>query len=413
MPNTDYATTLGVGGVKSTSALLTALEKRGIYVVADAETSTALTPGNVIYLIFKGVVFWYDAADSTTAHDGVTCCVTADGKRFKSGSFGGAQSRFFPIVSRTLTTPPGSPTLGKAYIVGVGSTGAWAGKDNYIATWTARQWVFTVPNVYDMAFVVAETLIYSYTVGGTWTAGIPFALIGANTISIAALKYNKFGMRIINQTTNTPPGSPADGDAYIVGPSPTGAWAGQTLKVALWETSAWVFYTAYNGAAVYDISIQAFVTFNGTLWISIVSGYSQITVSSLLSTSSLSPPAYTYSATTAPTVSNTSLVHTVNHTPRKSGATLKITVVFGSLAFSSGSGFLDGTVGIWIDGAASAADWSKCEIQTAGGLNHFVGTFIYTTTGTVAIAVNARFTAGGGAQSFALTRIRIIVEELA
>jgi hypothetical protein len=35
------------------------------------------------------------------------------------------------------------------------------------------------------------------------------------------------------QGVNTPPGSPANGDGYIVGAAPTGAWAGQAGKIAV------------------------------------------------------------------------------------------------------------------------------------------------------------------------------------
>lgn len=49
--------------------------------------------------------------------------------------------------------------------------------------------------------------------------------------------------------TNTPPGSPSDGDLYILGAATTGAWAGQEGKVARWSSvaSAWEFYTPKNG----------------------------------------------------------------------------------------------------------------------------------------------------------------------
>lgn len=48
---------------------------------------------------------------------------------------------------------------------------------------------------------------------------------------------------------NTPPGSPSDGDAYIIASSPTGAWSGKAKKVALWDgpSSAWVFFTQKVG----------------------------------------------------------------------------------------------------------------------------------------------------------------------
>lgn len=39
--------------------------------------------------------------------------------------------------------------------------------------------------------------------------------------------------------TNTPPGSPAEGDAYILDTAPTGAWAGKAGKLAVWTSGGW------------------------------------------------------------------------------------------------------------------------------------------------------------------------------
>ena len=49
--------------------------------------------------------------------------------------------------------------------------------------------------------------------------------------------------------TNTPPASPADGDCYIIGAAPTGAWAGKAGYVTRYSTvaSAWEFYAPKNG----------------------------------------------------------------------------------------------------------------------------------------------------------------------
>lgn len=41
--------------------------------------------------------------------------------------------------------------------------------------------------------------------------------------------------------TNTPPGSPVQDDCYIIGSSPTGAWAGNGNKVAVYDSAAWAF----------------------------------------------------------------------------------------------------------------------------------------------------------------------------
>lgn len=47
---------------------------------------------------------------------------------------------------------------------------------------------------------------------------------------------------------NAPPGSPADGDVYIVGTSPTGAWAGKANCVAIRLGAAWYFLPGFNSA---------------------------------------------------------------------------------------------------------------------------------------------------------------------
>ena len=48
--------------------------------------------------------------------------------------------------------------------------------------------------------------------------------------------------------TNTPPGTPADGDCYIVGTAGTGDFAGHNREVALYMGTAWAFRTAPPGS---------------------------------------------------------------------------------------------------------------------------------------------------------------------
>jgi len=79
------------------------------------------------------------------------------------------------------------------------------------------------------------------------------------------------------QGVNTPPGSPANGDAYIVGSAPTGAWAGQAGKIAVWSTEiattdtdtkvpVWECYTPKAGWIIYVETDAAFMLYSGSAW---------------------------------------------------------------------------------------------------------------------------------------------------
>ena len=52
---------------------------------------------------------------------------------------------------------------------------------------------------------------------------------------------------VISRSLNTPPGTPTAGDRYHTGGSPTGLWSGQANKIAVWNGTAWVFYTPLEG----------------------------------------------------------------------------------------------------------------------------------------------------------------------
>lgn len=66
--------------------------------------------------------------------------------------------------------------------------------------------------------------------------------------------------------TNTPPGSPADGDRYVCGTSPTGAWSGQANKYATRLGGAWEFRAPIEGDLVYDQTADAHKLYDGSAW---------------------------------------------------------------------------------------------------------------------------------------------------
>jgi len=47
--------------------------------------------------------------------------------------------------------------------------------------------------------------------------------------------------------TETPPGGPAEGDRYVLGATPTGAWVGEGGKLAAYVDATWRFFTPKRG----------------------------------------------------------------------------------------------------------------------------------------------------------------------
>ena len=80
---------------------------------------------------------------------------------------------------------------------------------------------------------------------------------------------------VIDKDLSTPPGSPANGSAYIVAASATGAWAGKDGKLAFWLTSvaAWTFVTPADGWRVWVADEKLWYHFNGSAWIAAQVGY--------------------------------------------------------------------------------------------------------------------------------------------
>lgn len=64
-----------------------------------------------------------------------------------------------------------------------------------------------------------------------------------------------------------PPATPAAKDRYIIGASPTGAWAGRANQIAEWTGTAWSFVVPTVGmTCIVDDEAKQY-TFNGTAWV--------------------------------------------------------------------------------------------------------------------------------------------------
>lgn len=74
------------------------------------------------------------------------------------------------VLSATVLTPPGSPSVGDRYLINGVGTGAWAGKDNQIAEWNGSSWVYTVPTAGGHVSSDAETSVTYIFNGTSWDA---------------------------------------------------------------------------------------------------------------------------------------------------------------------------------------------------------------------------------------------------
>jgi len=311
------------------------LTRRLAYALAaneDAQDFVAADPATGVlplYLIQNNVVFQYDSTDTTTAHDGTTCLVTSDSKRYKSD----ANTYPWSVLSRATaqpTSPP--PSVGDRYLLTAAATGTdWSGHDDEVAIYTARGWVFATVPVGRFLYVQDETAFYHRNTSGDWTIGVGSVALSTNSVPLSAILGS--GIRSIvkveDQTTNTPPSSPVAPVAYIIGSSPTGAWAGKAAQVAICEADGtWTYYVPTTGDRVYDKSIAIDVTWNGSAWVSIGGTWIEVKSSFTQGAGSTTQTGaggfssgYTYSSSSGPDASRRMLTDdaTITHAAKAAG----------------------------------------------------------------------------------------------
>ena len=65
---------------------------------------------------------------------------------------------------------------------------------------------------------------------------------------------------------NAPPASPVAGQAWIIGPSPTGIWAGKAGQVAGYTAGGWRLIAAVDGMTLLVRSTGTFAIHSGGAW---------------------------------------------------------------------------------------------------------------------------------------------------
>lgn len=244
------------------------LAEQGIIVVDDLDAVTAedfsIQPWAGICSLADGSLFMYDATDTTSTHDGMTVIVVS-GRRYILRTTQIFDGR---VASAGDTSPPASPSLGDAYIIGAAPSGDWASYAKYIAKWTARGWVYRAPAQGMVFWVIDEQTYYHYASDDTWTQGLP--VTGIADGSISPIKFsNPLAVMPIEDERATPPASlPGAGTAYIVASSPTGAFVGYTGYVARSNGTDYDFIAPFEGATVYNRDISALYSYKSGAWTS-------------------------------------------------------------------------------------------------------------------------------------------------
>lgn len=362
------------------SVLRSLVEQRFIFALTSAETATdfvAVDPDTGVlplYLIQNNILFQYDSSDTTTTHDGVTCLVSNEGKRYKSDTI----TYPWSVLDKDTTAQPGSPSVGDRYIVPTSATGTnWAGQDGKIGVYTAAGWFFVTVPIGRFVYVEDETAFYHRNAAGTWTAGVGSITLGDSSVPITAIigANASLNIKVENQTTNTPPGSPVSPVAYIIGSSPTGDWAGNAGKLAICLVDgSFEIITPAAGDIVFDKALNAHYQYKSSAWISAVGAWAFFTSSFTEGTGSQTQAGsidYSYSSSSAPSISanrTTSDDVTITRTASRVGAIQR----FRYTASLASIGNLQG-VGLFIDSNTSATAWIQ-----HGNITQISAEFIYT-----------------------------------
>ncbi len=72
---------------------------------------------------------------------------------------------------------------------------------------------------------------------------------------------------VTSATLTVAPGSPSDGDAYIVAASATGTWAGHDDDIAAYQSGAWAYHTPAAGWVVWNAATGTVIIWDGTAWV--------------------------------------------------------------------------------------------------------------------------------------------------
>lgn len=172
---------------------------------------------------------------------------------------------FAGVVLAMQTTPPGSPADGDCYVVAVGGTGAWSGKDHDLAFYY-NGWQYLTPPEHYEVYDVGTSSFIRYTVAGGWAAvaaGTPSTLSDLTDVSTAGvtdgqlLRFNATAGKWEPWTLVAPHDALANLTDVLVGTPTNGQALAWNAGASKWEpltipTAA----TAFNSLSDVDVASE-------------------------------------------------------------------------------------------------------------------------------------------------------------
>lgn len=89
-------------------------------------------------------------------------------------------------------------------------------------------------------------------------------------------------LAVLDRDLTAPPGSPAEGQRWIVKTGATGAWASHVDAISAWQDGAWQFSTPRTGWLAYVVDEAALLAWNGTAWVDAIAALTSLNNLTLL-----------------------------------------------------------------------------------------------------------------------------------
>jgi len=245
-----------------------ALDPNGVPLALDARNATTLTlkrnaptSGTVTFEIMWGPSRSLVAQATATTRE-VWAQITAWADRGLS----------IPVIAQQ-NAPPSTPADGDRYLVGTAGSGAWAGRNNQFATWsaTAAGWLFTPPSAGWAATINGTTTLYVFS-GTAWGS----VSVNASDLSAGTVPNARFPTRLQENGTLVTDWNSTIGSGFYRGargidgvlntpdgPSGTAYWHGYVIAYDSWARQfVWDLSSTGSGTRAFTRIYQPGVGFS-------------------------------------------------------------------------------------------------------------------------------------------------------